>query len=306
MNKTTRTIVQPALIFLVILVSCGKNSGPTGPGSGQPYDIQGIKFISIPGGTFQMGDTENAGYSDEKPVHTVTLSGFEMSVYEITNVQYAKYLNDALKSGDITATSESVKGAKGIYTGQEYIYLAGYGSDYPDARCWITYATGTFTVETGKENYPVVWVTWYGSKAFAEFYDMDLPREAEWEYAYRGGKQYKYGTDDGTLSTTKANYWDNGIHHPLNVGSYPANPFGLYDMSGNVWEWCADWYGPYSSGSATNPTGALTGSFRVGRGGCWISNVNYCRSAYRNYGDPDSRRDIVGFRVVRRTFPRNY
>jgi formylglycine-generating enzyme required for sulfatase activity len=195
-----------------------------------------------------------------------------------------------------------VKGATGVYSGQEYIYLS-YLSDYPDATCWIKYAGGTFTVETGKENYPVVWVTWYGSKAFALYYGLDLPTEAELEYACRGGKQYKYGTDDGTLSTSKANYWDNGVHHPVDVGSYPANPFGLYDMSGNVWEWCHDWYGIYPSGSVTNPTGALSGSYRVTRGGGWLYDGSYCRSADRGGGNPGGGYYHVGFRVVRRVSP---
>jgi len=291
------------MLSILLLPSCSKKN-PTGPTS--PKNETTITFVPIPGGTFQMGDVENVGYSNERPVHTVTLTGFEMSVYEITNAQYAKYLNEALVTGDVTADSVNVKGAKGTYSGQEYIYLSGYEFVYPDALCWIKYTSGTFTVEIGKENYPVVYVTWYGSKAFALHYGLDLPTEAEWEYACRGGKQYKYGTDDGTLSTSKANYWDNGIHHPVDVGSYPKNPFGLYDMSGNVLEWCHDWYGSYSSGSAYIPTGVPTGSSRVVRGGGWGSYAYGCRSSYRYNTNPDYRYSDVGFRVVRRVSPQNY
>jgi len=305
-KKINLFIAVLVAVSIAVMGSCSKWKNPKQSSTPPPHDIKGISFVSIPGGTFQMGDTENAGYSEEKPVHTVTVSGFEMSMYEITNAQYAKYLNEALAAGDVTATSESVKGAKGAYSGQEYIYLSGYDSPYPDARCWIKYASGAFSVESGKENYPVVWVTWYGSKAFAEWYGLDLPREAEWEYACRGGKQYKYGTDDGTLSTSNANYWDNGIHHPVDVGSYPKNPFGLYDMSGNVWEWCADWYGSYPSGSQTDPTGAQTGSYRVLRGGNWSFYNSLCRSAYRPYFPPGFRISAVGFRVVRRVSPQSY
>jgi formylglycine-generating enzyme required for sulfatase activity len=142
-------------------------------------------------------------------------------------------------------------------------------------------------------------VNWYGSKAFSEYYGWDLAREAEWEYACRGGKQYMYGTDDG--SKDKANYWNNGPNHPVNVKSNPKNPFGLYDMSGNVWEWCSDWYGSYSASPTTNPTGAQTGSKRVLRGGGWNSSSGSdCRSAVRYIGDLYGRSYGVGFRVVRR------
>ncbi len=110
-------------------------------------------------------------------------------------------------------------------------------------------------MKSGYENWLVAWVAWYGSKSFADYYGLDLPTEAEWEYASRGGKQYMYGTADGTISTSTVNYWDTGIKHPVAVGSYPKNPFGLYDMSGYLWEWCSDWYGSYTSGSANNPTG---------------------------------------------------
>ncbi|MFA6471082.1 MAG: SUMF1/EgtB/PvdO family nonheme iron enzyme [Candidatus Latescibacterota bacterium] len=262
--------------------------------------INGITFVSIPGNTFEMGDVENAGTSEERPVHSVTLTGFEMSIYEITNAQYAQFLNDAKASGDITATSSSVEGAKGAYSKQKYIYLAGTLSGFPGARCWITYNNETFSVVSGHENWPVVWLTWYGSKAFALYYGLDLPSEAEWEYACRGGKQYLYGTDDGTFSTSKANHWNTGIYHPVEVGSYPKNPFGLYDMSGNVWEWCGDWYDSYSSSPAINPTGAETGSNRVGRGGRWYDNSWYCRSAYRVGINPSNWDFSFGFRVVRR------
>jgi formylglycine-generating enzyme required for sulfatase activity len=264
--------------------------------------IQTFTFtlVSIPGGTFQMGDVENAGYeynNDEKPVHKVTVSSFEMSVCEITNSQYASYLNAAQIIGDISA---KMYGAYGTYSGQEYINLS--GSYDSINKCWITYSGGTFSVVAGYENWPAVYVTWYGAKAFAEYYGMDLPREAEWEYACRGGKQYKYGTDDGTISSSKANY-DSNIEHPVDVRKYSANPFGLYDMSGNVWEWCADWYGPYSSGSVTNPTGAQYGTLRVFRGGDWYDSGYYCRSSSRVSNTPDGRSYIVGFRVVRRVSP---
>ena len=112
-----------------------------------------------------------------------------------------------------------------------------------------------------------------------------------------------YGTDDGTINTNKANYFEsfeNAILHPINVGSYPANPFGLYDMSGNVWEWCNDWYGEYSSESIINPTGAQFGSHRIRRGASWTDNVSHCRTSARIKNWPFTLSGIFGFRVVRR------
>ncbi|MBA7591778.1 Hercynine oxygenase [subsurface metagenome] len=161
------------------------------PDSGEPYDINGITFVTIPAGTFRMGDVEGNGYDREIPVHTVTLSSFEMSIYEVTNAQYAEYLNKALTTGEIEIITGDVYGKTGDWSGQRYLDI-GYGSG--ENKCWINYSSGSFTAESGKENRPVVGVTWYGSKAFAEYYGFDLPREAEWEYACRGGNQYKYGT----------------------------------------------------------------------------------------------------------------
>jgi len=261
--------------------------------------IHDINFVSIPGGTFQMGDVENAGSSNEKPVHTVTLSSFDMSTTEITNAQYSVYLNEALASGDIEVKSGDVYGKTSDWSGELYLDI---GYEYnSNNKCWIQYSNSTFTVTSGKENRPVVAVTWYGSKMFALYYGLDLPREAEWEYAARGGKQYKYGTDDGTIDKSKANFddWPNG--YSIDVGSYPANPFGLYDMSGNVWEWCNDyWYYDYSSESATNPIGALSGFDRVVRGGSWNGSGGGCRAARRGGNGPDDGFYNLGFRVVRR------
>ena len=276
------------LFFVLLVVGC------------QPT-VQGITLVSIPGGTFQMGNT--TGGSDEQPVHTVTLSDFQMNATEITNAQYAEYLNTALAAGEITATSSRVTGASGDYSGQIYIDLSGsYGSYDFNNKCWISYDGSSFSVASGlqkKENWPVVYVTWYGAKSFALKYGLDLPTEAEWEYAARGGQQYEYGTDDGTISYIKANYVRN-VGYPTATGSYPANPFGLYDMSGNVWEWCTDWEGSYSSENATDPQGPTSGSHRVVRGGSWSHVSSFCRSANRVYGNPDNCYYDLGFRVVRR------
>jgi formylglycine-generating enzyme required for sulfatase activity len=280
-----------------------------------------VTFVSVPGGKFQMGGIVGADKENE-PVHSVMISSFEMSAYEITNAQYAKYLNEALASSEVTVTTVSVKGAEGAFSGQEYIYFTNVFSNKTTKRirglrgnniydwntpyssynkCWIKYGDGKFTVSTGKENWPVVYVTWYGAKAFALHYGWDLPTEAEWEFACRGGKQYQYGTYDGKINSKKANYGFTKTH-PDDVGSYPKNPFGLYDMSGNVAEWCNDWFGEYSSESVTDPIGPQSGLYRITRGGGWgIFGGNRSDSAAgRSYVWPDFGSPGYGFRVVRR------
>jgi formylglycine-generating enzyme required for sulfatase activity len=262
--------------------------------------IKGVVFVSVPGGTFKMGDETGELWDGCIPVHTVTVSPFRMSEAEITNAQYCEYLTAALAKGDITAESSTVKGAKGAFKGKEYLFLSGRHD--ADNRCGITFSNGLFGLVSGHENWPVIYVTWYGAKAFADFYGCDLAREAEWEYACRGGKQYLFGTDDGTVTGKKANYdygMDN-IGHPVNVKSYPKNLFGIYDLSGNVWEWCTDLYETYSAASVKDPKGSSKGEDRVYRGGSFYYGDYYSRSAFRDFFPPATRGYGIGFRVVKR------
>ena len=128
---------------------------------------------------------------------------------------------------------------------------------------------------------------------------FDLPTEAQWEYACRAGNP---GDDDGDLGA-KAWYSENsdGKTHP--VGQKLANAWGLQDMLGNVWEWCADWYGNYSQGAAADPTGPASGSSRLFRGGSWLNNAVNCRVAVRYYNVPSYSNDGIGFRVARSSGP---
>ena len=288
------------LMFSAIFsVSCGKDQkSPTesSPSAFQRKIPGSITFVSIPAGSFLMGSDD--GPEDEKPVHSVSLDAFEMSATKITNEQYCAYLNEALASGDITATTNSVTGSGGEYSGKVYIKLSGVFDSRN--KCWIQYSNSAFSVKPGKENWPVVYVTWYGCSSFAEYYSLDLPIEAEWEYAARGGMQYRYGTDDGTIDSSKSNY-NLDVWYPTDVGTFPANPFGLYDMSGNVWEWCNDWYDSeyYARSPEQNPPGAQSGTERVLRGGSWANSTGGCRAANRNSRIPDFSGSGAGFRVVR-------
>jgi formylglycine-generating enzyme required for sulfatase activity len=166
--------------------------------------------------------------------------------------------------------------------------------------------------------YPVEGVSWEEAKEFCRklsslgaeqsagrFYR--LPTEAEWEYACRSGTAtpFHFGT---TLNGHEANFYGHYpygtetkgpfLGRPTTVASYGANAFGLYDMHGNVCEWCSDWYGEYSAGDATDPTGAETGSYRVHRGGSWLVYAGFCRSAYRDRSEPVYRGHDLGFRVA--------
>jgi formylglycine-generating enzyme required for sulfatase activity len=131
-------------------------------------------------------------------------------------------------------------------------------------------------------------------------FKFSLPTEAQWEYACRAGTTTAYHFGN-TLTREQARFRGD-VEQTLDVGKYPANAWGLHDMHGNVWEWCADWYGPYSTSTdpsvaITDPTGSLQGSHRVHRGGGWGSLVRTCRSAFRGGYDPSGNRDI-GFRLA--------
>ena len=260
--------------------------------AGQKYTlIERLKKINegmvlVKGGTFQMGGD---GYTE----HRVTVSDFYMGKYEVTHAEYIKFLN------------QQGVNSSGSYSGTEYI-------DMDDSDCAIGYRNGSFYFKgssyAGTANCPVIEVTWFGAKAYCEWAGGRLPTEAEWEYACRAGTSSPFNTGS-CLSTSQANYDGNypysncskGTYREktVAVGSFSPNAWGLYDMHGNVWEWCSDWYGSYSSSSQTNPTGASSGSRRVLRGGSWDYDALLCRSANRIDYAPANSDDGSGFRLVR-------
>ena len=258
------------------------SSGPPTEVSVTLFDTNTVpSTVSIPGGTFMMGQT---GVSE--PVHAVTLSAFEMSVYETTQGQYSAVMTG---SGENPSPSH--------FTG---VNLPVEQVSWWDAIKFcnaLSAKAGLTKCYTGSST---TWTCNFNANGFR------LPTEAEWECACRGGNQREYGTYDGSISTSKANY-NMIVHKTTAVGSYPQkNSYGLYDMSGNVFEWCNDWYGTYPDGAQENPTGALTGTYRVARGGGWTVSGDYCRSAahYYYYGGnnfaPGNKYGDTGFRVVRR------
>ena len=225
-------------------------------------NIKGSEMVFVKGGNFQMGSESSDAGSDEKPIHSVTLDDFYISKYEITNAQFCKFLNEKgnKEEGEVT-----------------WLDLEG---NYKTEKCRIQKNGSTFTVETGYENYPVIYVSWYGAKAYCEWAGGRLPTEAEWEYAAKGGnksKNYKYAGSDNIdeVAWYTKNSYDKGEDHADYgthiVGSKKPNELEIYDMTGNVWEWCSDWYGSdyYANSPSSNPKGASDGSYRVDRGGSW-------------------------------------
>ena len=151
---------------------------------------------------------------------------------------------------------------------------------------------------------PVVNVDWHEAKAYCEWTGGRLPTEAEWEYAARGGRAdaiYPWGDEEP--DDTRAEFGVRDRFGPAPVGSYPPNGFGLHDMAGNVWEWTADWSGPYREGEDPDPKGPGEGESKTFRGGSWYSDPRYLRCSYRLRGEPVSWDGDVGFRCVREVFP---
>ncbi len=254
-----------------------------------------FEMVLIPAGRFIMGD--NNGHPNEKPAHEVFLDAFEIGKYEVTNKQYVDYLNLALAAGEIIVSSGIVTGRKGPFAWLYYFRFHGSPEFPTEFIKYIETDDGNFqfVVNRGYENYPVIRVNWYGAAAFCLFYGLRLPTEAEWEKACRGGKQFEYGTIDGTISHDLANYYGTegkDIYDSLApVGSFPPNPFGLYDMSGNAAEYVFDSYAgdfyeispaenPIGPGPE-NPVGMLAGRVALWRGGNWALQSYFCRSAFR-------------------------
>jgi len=246
----------------------------------------------VTGGTFQMGS--ESGNSNEKPVHTVTLSDFQISKYEITNAQYCAFLNAVDADPD------------GSY--QDTLRI-----DINSSYCQISYSSNQFIAKSGKENYPVIMVNWYGARAFCEWVGGRLPTEAEWEYAARGGNQSNGYTYSGSNTADEVAWCYNNSQNPANnlldgrgthvVGQKLPNELGLYDMSGNVYEWCNDWYSSdyFNQSPAENPPGPESGNYRVLRGGSW-NDIDYIlRCAFRGFLDSPVNFyfSVTGLRCVR-------
>ena len=232
-------------------------------------DIESQAWVKIDGGKFRMGATDINEYS--KPIHPVTLSEFRISKYPVTNMDYEHYLR---QNKDITPPRNWEDGG----------------------------------IPAGKEKHPVTYVSWNDADAFCrwlnEKIDKDagrvaLPTEAQREFTARGENERKYPWGDDPPDKDLANFGDNvGDTTPVDVYPNGATPEGVFDLAGNVWEWCSDWFGPYDSDDVPDPKGLEKGDYRVLRGGAFPLLPISLRAAFRSLGRPESRGHGIGFRVV--------
>ena len=273
------------MLLLVVLVGCGEDEpekvkpkevdADEGPMKRIIWEADGASMALIPAGSFEMGDSKDepeAWMKWSRPVHTVELDAFYMDVHEVTVGKFRKFARE---------------------TGYEY-----------DRWDWVADWS-----PTGK--HPMIWVTWDDATAYAEWAGKRLPTEAEWEYAARGGligKRYPWGDGvgvNGDRARDYANYKGTGGKDKWDgcapVGSFKPNGYSLYDMVGNVFEWCADWYDEdyYRSSPLRNPQGSSTGESHVLRGGSWFDYTYYLRVAFRFFSYPTYSNSYVGgFRCV--------
>jgi formylglycine-generating enzyme required for sulfatase activity len=260
------------------------------------------EMIFVEGGTFMMGATPEQGddaRDKEKPANQVTLDSFEIGKYEITNEQFCVFLN--------TYGLDKVK--EGKYKDEVMIGEYEWGVK-KDRNQWKP--------QQGYEKHPIISVSWYGAFTYAQWLSAEtgetyrLPTEAEWEYAARGtktkGNKYAGTSKDlDAYAWYDVNSYDKGSNHK-DYGTHPVgqklpNELGLHDMSGNVWEWCQDWYGTYSSSSQNNPKGSSDGSSRVLRGGSWYCIAHFTRVSNRHSNGPGNSINFLGFRLSKTVKP---
>jgi len=292
-------------------------------------------MIWIPSGKFWMGSDD--GQQDEHPVHEVTVDGFWMDQTEVTNEQFDHFVR-ATSYVTIAERKPSAKDYPDVppdklVAGSVVFSPPPNVTSFDNAYIWWSYVAGANwrhpegpdSELKGREKHPVVHICWDDAQAYAKWAGKRLPTEAEWEYAARGGLQrepYCWGKEQVPDGKWKANIWQgrfpnentlsDGFRTTAPVGSFPPNGFGLHDMSGNIWEWCQDWYLPdyYASSPAKNPPGPRK-SFdpnepgvakRVQRGGSFLCSDLYCvgyRPAARMKASPDTGLSHSGFRCVR-------
>jgi len=314
--------------------------GPTGkmkPGNIQPYEPP--PMVLVPEGEYEMGDHPEVGDADERPVHHVYINSFYMDVFEVTNKEYCKYLNSAInQTPPLIEVSGEVVYQAGTGTSYPYCDTDSYSRIRFDNGIFtvITSDKEDHPMVMVTWHGAVAYANWRSvQEGLTPSYDLEnwecnftacsyrLPTEAEWEKAARGGEHnpyYMYPWGD-TVNGSMANYWHS--NDPYEVGDYPwttpvgyydgnqiingtqqgddmANGYGLYDMAGNVWEWCNDWYDEdyYDISPYDNPKGPLNGTYIVVRGGCWGSYDDHLRCACRSNNSYSNIAYKIGFRLI--------
>lgn len=279
------------------------------------------ELVAVPQGKFWMGDHWDEGYplDGEDPLHQVELEGFLISSTAVTNEQFAAFVRE---TGYQTTAEQD--GMSAVF----YAAFQGRPSDISNQVAgvpwWLAvqganwrHPDGPASELEGRHDHPVVHISWEDASAYCEWAGTRLPTEAEWEYAARGGlhgKRFAWGNDLHLNDQWNCNIWQGQFPHENTaedgylttapVKTYRPNGYGLWQMAGNVWEWCQDWFAAdyYSSESlVTEPQGPGSGTHRVLRGGSYLCHSSYCnryRVAARSKNTPDSTSGNIGFRVV--------
>ena len=304
-------------------------------------------MVLIPGGVFSMGG-DGDGWKDEFPKHNVEIDSFWMDINEVTNNQFLEFVNS---TGYITTAERNIdwnqmkkdlppntpKPDDSYLVPSSLVFFpTSEAVNLNDVSQWWKFINGANWRQPqgpgsnidGKGNHPVVHVSWYDAIAYCEWAGSRLPTEAEWEYASRGGiidATFSWGNEDLDEGKLKANTWngnfpyynskDDGFIYTADVRSFEPNGYGLFDMSGNVWEWCSDWYdenyyysvseilsinpqGPPKSYDSNEPYAQK----KVSRGGSFLCHKSYCtgyRNSMRMKSTPDTSSMHTGFRTVR-------
>lgn len=288
------------------------------PGNKVSYD----DMVYIPGGSFLMGTNQKEGFpaDGEGPIRKVKVDPFYMDAHTVTNAQFKAFIAD---TGYITEAEQygwsfvfyhfisprTAEKVKQKVQGVQWWWVV-------EGAVWNHPAGPDSTIE-GRMDDPVVHVSWNDAKGYCDWAGKRLPTEAEWEFAARGGleqKTYPWGDELTPDGIHQCNIWqgtfpetnnkEDGYIGTAPAKSFPANGFGLYNMSGNVWEWCSDWFSKniHRRGGRDNPKGPETGEARVMRGGSYLCHHSYCnryRVAARTSNTPDSSTGNIGFRCVR-------
>jgi formylglycine-generating enzyme required for sulfatase activity len=276
-------------------------------------------LLDIPGGSFRMGSIDREAYDadGEGPVHVVELSPYRLAAHTVTNDEYAAFVD---ATGHVSHAE---------HDGWSFVFAGHLPDDFPPTRSVVRtpwwrqvhgadwrHPDGPQSDLVGRGRYPVVHVSWLDAMAYCAWTATRLPTEAEWERAARGGLRgatYPWGDElepggHHAMNVFQGRFPDDdtaadGYTGPAPVDAYEPNGFGAYNMTGNVWEWCADWFSPasYRHSATRDPTGPVSGTHRVMRGGSYLCHASYCRRyrvAARSSNTPDSSTDNLGFRVA--------
>ncbi|MGI8384909.1 formylglycine-generating enzyme family protein [Robertmurraya sp. P23] len=275
-------------------------------------------LVVLPGGEFLMGTNDKEGFpaDGEGPVRKVTINTFAIDRYAVTNKQFLEFVEDTQYVTEAERfgwsfvfhllVSEDVKQTVKNSVSRTPWWLV------VDGACWKNPEGPDSTID-GRMNHPVIHVSWNDAMAYCAWSGKRLPTEAEWEYAARGelvGKKYPWGDELLINGKHQCNIWqgnfplqntlDDGYLSTAPVDSFPSNGFGLYNIVGNVWEWCSDWFSPIHQ-NTDNPVGPAKGISKVMKGGSYLCHKSYCnryRVAARTQNTPDSSTGNIGFRCA--------